>query len=425
MTKNRFSRVGIPAAAFVLLSIEANAQDFPQWRGANRDAHLTGFAAPAVWPRELMRRWKVAVGVGHSSPIIAGDSVYIFARQGENEIMRRLRRSDGKEIWREGYAAPYEMNPAAQGHGKGPKSTPVYAAGKIYALGISGVVSCYDAPTGKVVWRKNFASQFPATAPVFGTAMSPLVENNLLIVHLGGAGKGALTALETKTGRTRWQWTGDGPAYASPVVVTLGGVRQIVTQSQLQCIGIEAATGKLLWSVPFTTPYEQNSVTPLVVGDMIVFAGVQKPTFALRVRKNGAAWTAERAWENSDLPLYMSSPVVSGTRIYGMSAKRSGQLFSLDAATGKTLWTGEGRFGDNASVWDSGDYVLALNTGADLHVYRKAGDKLESVAQYTVADSPVWASPALSGNQILVKDENALTLWTLPERTETRKAAAQ
>lgn len=390
------------------------AQDWHQWRGPNRDGRIAGFKAPARWPAKLQRRWKVEVGEGHASPLVAGNSAYLFARVGENEVARLLDLATGRELWRDSYPAPYQMNPAAQGHGKGPKSTPALAQGRLYTLGISGILSCLDARTGKVVWRHDFSSQFKQTSPLFGTAQSPLVDRGLLIAHVGGQDDGVLTAFDALTGKVRWRWTGDGPAYASPIVVTIGGVRQVVNQTQKQCVGLDAATGKLLWSLPFTTAYDQNSVTPVVAGDLVVFAGLQKPTFACRIRKKGEEWTAEKVWETRDVTMYMSTAVASGKRLYGMSERRSGQMFSLETATGKVLWTGEGRMGDNASVWDAGTHVLALTTGADLIVYKKAGDTLAEVARYPVAESATWASPAISGNRFLIKDASTLALWTFP-----------
>ncbi len=391
------------------------AEDWNQWRGPNRDGRVKGFAEPSAWPKYLAKRWRVEVGIGHASPLIVGGNAFVFSRQGDDEITRCLDLGTGKEIWKRGYPAPYEMHPAAKGHGKGPKSTPTFSDGRLYTFGISGFLSCLDAKTGKVIWRHNYEKEYKATSPAFGVSLSPLVDNGLLIVHIGGANEGALTAYDAKTGGLRWRWKGDGPAYASPMPVVVEGTRQIVTQTQKMCVGLDAATGKLLWSLPFTTPYEQNIITPVLVKDLIVFAGIQQAAFAVRLKKSGSAWTADKIWESRDANLYMSSPVVSGNRIYGMSMKMRGQLFTLDAATGKTLWADQGRFGDNASVYDTGNAVLALNTEAELHVYAKNGDALKQLASYQVANSPTWASPAIQGRSILVKDLNSLTLWEIPK----------
>ena len=395
--------------------VSVQAADWNQWRGQKRDGHVEGLAAPAKWPSKLAQKWRKEVGIGHASPLIVGEKVFVFSREGENEVIRCLALANGQQVWENHYPAPYEMNPAAQGHGKGPKSTPVYADGRVYTLGISGVLSCLDASSGKVQWRLAFDKQYPKTSPLFGAAMSPIVDNGLLIAHVGGNDKGAMTAFDAKTGRVRWRWTGDGPGYSSPILLTISGVRQLVTQTQQFCVGIAVESGKLLWSVPFTTPYSQNSVTPVAAGDLIVFGGTQQPTFALRVQKNGAGWKAERVWETREATLYMSTPVASRQRLVGMSERRSGQLFVLDAQTGKMLWTGEGRFGDNAAVLDAGSVLLALATDGALSVYKQNGTALTRLARYQLSDSPTWASPGLSGNRLLIKDQTSLTLWEIPK----------
>jgi outer membrane protein assembly factor BamB len=395
--------------AATLLSVAlAAAADWNQWRGPNRDGIASGFKAPATWANDaLVKKWSVAVGEGHSSPVIAGDRVYIFAREDDKEIMRCLSLADGKVIWRADYAAPYEMNPAARGHGKGPKSTPVVADGRIFAHGINGHLSAYDAKTGAVLWRKDFTGDFKATAPVFGAAASPIVDGSNVILHVGGENNGALTAFDVATGKVNWRWDGDGPAYASPVIATLGGIRQLITQSQKHCVAVSPADGKLLWKIPFTTSYDQSSVTPVVAGDLVIFGGIQKPTFAVKV--TGQEPTP--AWDAREITMYMSSPVLDGTTLYGMSDKQRGSLFAMNAITGEVLWKGEGRLGDNASLTDVGSVLLVVSTSGEMTVQQKMGNSLKELASYKVADSPVWASPAVAEDQILIKDKTALTLF--------------
>jgi outer membrane protein assembly factor BamB len=399
-----------------------------QWRGPGRDGKIAGFSAPGRWPKQLTRRWKVEVGAGHSSPLAVGDGVFVFTREGDDEVIRRLDLTSGREVWKNRCPVPYEMNAAASAHGKGPKSTPLYRDGLLYTLGISGILSCHDARSGRVRWRHDFAREFKTTSPLYGTVMSPVAADGSVIAHVGGHDDGALTAFDAKTGRVRWRWAGDGPAYASPIVVNLAGVRQVVTQTQKMCVGVALSTGKLLWSLPFKTPYDQNCVTPVAAGETLVFGGTHQPTFACRVHRNGAAWTAEKVWEAREVTLYMSTPVAVGSRLFGMSERRQGQLFCLDAATGKLEWTGPARFGENAAIFAAGQVdhgaaparasesplLLALTTGADLCVFQRNGATLTETARYHVADSPTWASPAIPGNRIVVKDAATLTLWEIP-----------
>ncbi len=394
-------------------SVPSFGQDWNQWRGPNRDGIVT--AAPPKWPGRLTKKWQAQVGIGHSSPLIVRNSVYAFTREGEEEVVRRLDLNTGKEIWRSGYPAPYAMNPAAQGHGKGPKSTPTYSGGLLYTLGISGIVSCLDGASGGVRWRHDFTKQFKATSPLYGAAASPLVDNGLCTFFAGGNDNGALIAFDAKSGVIRWRWTGDGPGYSSPIAVTIGGVRQIVLESQDHCVGVEEESGKLLWSLPFKTPFAQNIVTPVIAGGSIVFAGERQPTFAVRVRKSDDEWKAVKTWETGDVTMYMSTPVAVNGRLYGMSERRGGQMFCLDAATGKTLWTGDGRMGENAAILSAGGYILAQTNSSDLIVYKIAPDALREVSRFQVAQSPTWATPAIVGDRIVVKDRDSLILWEIPK----------
>jgi len=401
-----------PAPSPALSKVEGPAlskvEGWPQWRGPARDGVASTFTVPTAWPAQLTKRWQAAVGLGHASPVISGNRVVVHARQGNREIVSAYDLQSGKQLWQDGVDAPYTMNSAATGHGPGPKSTPAIADGRVFTLGISGIFSAHDLATGKLLWRKNA----PPAPPEFGTATSPLVDGSNVIAFLGGTGGGALTASDAASGAVKWRWAGDGPSYASPVIATLGGTRQVITQSQNKLVGIDAAGGQLLWEVALKTPYEQNSVTPLVMGDLVIYAGLENPTIALRVTKTGARWTTAPAWQNEQVSMYMSTPAVAGTALYGLSNKNRGQFFAIDAASGKTLWTSRGRDAENASIVRAGDYVLMATTNSELLVMKANTARLEEVKRYTVADSAMWAHPAFVGRTIIVKDVDKLVAWS-------------
>ncbi len=394
--------LAICLASFLVV---AAAQDWPQWRGPNRDGIANGFSEPKAWPEKLTLKWKVNVGEGHSSPVVAGGKIYLHTRQGEHEVVSCLRPETGQVIWQESYAAPYTVNSAAVRHGKGVKSTPVVAGDRIYTFGINGILSCFDAKTGKPQWRKEFGS------PDFGTAMSPVVDRGLLIAHVGTNGRGALTAFDAQTGVEKWSWKGDGPAYASPIVVELGGTRQVVTQSQRNIVGVSAATGELLWRIPFSTPYEQNIVTPVLYHETLLFSGLNNGVMGVKVLKRGSEWVAETVWQNKDVGMYMNSPVLTGDLLFGLSHLKRGQFFCLDPRNGATLWTSEGRQADNAAIVDGGPVLFFLTNDAELIVARKSGRGFELLRKYSVADSPTWAHPVILINGILIKDATTLALW--------------
>ncbi|MET0621552.1 MAG: PQQ-binding-like beta-propeller repeat protein [Pyrinomonadaceae bacterium] len=390
------------------------AVEWPQWRGPNRDGLAAGVAPPGAWPKELKASWRVTVGVGHASPVVSGGVVYQFARQGEDEVLLALDVATGKEVWRSAPApAPYEMNSAARDHGKGPKSTPVVANGRVFTLGISGLLSAHDAKTGRVVWRKDFSKQYPVTSPLYGTSMSPIVVGDLVIAHVGGHDKGALAAFDAATGALKWSYDADGPGYSSPVVLTAGGERQIVTFTQKELVAVSAATGALLWKLPAKTSYDTNCNTPVVYKDTVVVSFEGGGIAALRPVREGGRWAAREVWRNSENELYMNTPVLHGSTLYGLSMRKKGQFFALDAATGKTVWQGPGRMGENASILNLAGTLLLLTNDAVLYVLPAGAATFAPSAQYTVATSQTWAHPVFLGDQLLVKDETTLAALSL------------
>jgi outer membrane protein assembly factor BamB len=396
-----------------LLLVAATAgADWPQWRGPGRDGRAD-LGARAAWPATLKPGWKASIGLGHATPVVAGERVFTFAREGPDEVASAFDLATGQRVWRQSYAAPYTMNPAATGHGPGPKSTPVVAGGRLYTFGISGTLSCFDAATGKLVWRRAFGDQHKQTSPAFGAAQSPLLDGNRLVVHVGGDGDGALLSLDAATGATRWALKGYGPAYASPVAADLDGVRQYVVQTQSNVMGVDAARGQALWSLPFTTPYEQNSVTAVVSGATVIYSGLDQGIHAIRPRREGGRWTTPEAWANGDVSMYMSSPVIDGQRMFGFSHKKKGEFFCLDVQTGRTLWRSEGRQGENAALVAVGRDLLVLKDDAELVVIRMDAEKFAPVASYSVAKSPTWAHPVPTAKGVLVKDLDSLALLRL------------
>ncbi|HZL96360.1 MAG TPA: PQQ-binding-like beta-propeller repeat protein [Vicinamibacterales bacterium] len=382
--------------------------DVTQWRGDARDGIITGLTAPQAWPDTLAEGWKVEIGTGYATPLIVGNRVYQFSRIGDNETMTALDAASGKVVWQAGYPATFAMNPATKQHGPGPKSTPVFFNGRLYSIGMTGIVTAWDAASGKQVWQK------PATGPemLYTThAFSPVVDAGRVIFHVGGNDKGALTAFDLNTGAVVWSWTGDGPGYASPMVATIDGVRQIITPTQVKIVGVDAATGALLWERPMVHQFVSNSITPIVSGQTVIVAGTG-PLFAFALARRAGKWTTEQIWENTELPLRYATPVVSGDMLVGLSGRNSGQYYSIDARTGKTLWTSDGRQAPHASLARSGDLLFSLESDGELVVARNSQTAFEPLKKYKVSSSETWAQPAISGNRVFVKDVTSLTLWS-------------
>ncbi len=396
------------AALTVALASTASGQDWPQWRGPRRDGEVPSFREPAKWPSQLNQRWKVEVGTGYATPLVIGDRVFSFARQGEEEVMTALDAASGKVVWRSAYTASFKMNPATGGHGPGPKSTPAYANNRLFTLGISGVVTAFEAQSGKQIWQKPAGP----VEPLYHTGQSPVVDGNLVIVHVGGPSNGALTAFDAATGNVRWAWTGDGPAYGSPLVVDLAGTRQVVTFTQDNFVGVSLANGQLLWRRPYKTASTTTSQTPIIYKDMVIETGRGNGITAVRTVPGAGEWTTNNAWHTDEVSVHMSDVVAIGNVLYGLSHLNRGQYFALDLDTGTVLWKSEPRQAEHSAMSRAGSAIFSLEEDGELVVLRHNPKQFEPIAKYTVATSATWPQPAISGNRVFVKDVSTLALWT-------------
>jgi outer membrane protein assembly factor BamB len=397
----------ILTTVFVMMAAAQNSpRDYPQWRGHNRDGSASAFSEPKSWPEKLTRKWKVEVGEGYATPIVAGNTVYSFTRLDGNEVLTAVDAKDGKMLWQTRYAAPYAMSAATRLHGEGPKATPLLHNRKLYTLGIGGMASAFDARSGELVWQK----QAPAEQPFYGAAASPLGYKGLVIIHPGNYGP--LTAVTANTGDIKWAANGDG-AYASPILADLAGTLQVVSMTQKNVIGVSLEDGTILWQHPWAPGMQ--TITPILYGENIIITGHNAGVSAIKPVNRGGKWVVESLWETKDVSMFLSNPVLIHDTLFGLSHRDSGRLFALDARTGKVLWLGPPREATNTAVVKSGDLLFLLNDNAELIVARSTTGGLESLKRYTVAESATWAQPAISGNRLFIKDVSSLALWTLPD----------
>jgi outer membrane protein assembly factor BamB len=386
----------------------APGQDWPQWRGVNRDARATSFKAPATWPKALTEKWKVTVGNGVATPALVGDKLYVFARRDNDEVTACLDANTGKEIWTDKYPAKPATGPA-QGF-PGPRSSPTAAGGRVVTFGVRGNLSCLDAATGKEVWRKD---DFPNSLPRFFTSSSPILANGLCIAQLGGDEKGGIVAYDFANGREKWRWDGDGAAYASPDVLTVDGTKMLVAITAKHIVGVGVADGKLFWEIPYTVGMGgYNAATPIVNGDIVYISGSFRGTVARKIEKSGDTFSTKELWKNPELSMQFSTPVLKDDMLYGISSRDF--LFCLNAKTGKTAWTnrirGERGYG---SVVDVGPVLLALSPSAQLLVFEPTDKAYKQIARYKVADEDTYAYPVAAGNRIYIKDLDSLILWAV------------
>jgi outer membrane protein assembly factor BamB len=385
--------------------------DWTQWRGPARDGVIGSFTPPATWPEALVKRWTVETGIGYATPIVVGDRVYQFSRIGENETMTAFDAATGAVLWQGGYPAEFTLASVAATHGKGPKSTPTFFNGRLYSIGMTGTVTAWDAVRGTPLWRKpGDPKNVPATTT---HAFSPLVESGSVIFHLGGNSNGALTAFDLVSGAEEWKWTGDGPGYGSPVITEVAGERQLVTITQDKIVGLQASSGALRWERPFAGPAKINAMTPVVRGGTVIVSGMGLPLVAFTIGRTGTQWSTETIWENTDLRVSYSDPVMVGDALIGLSQRNSGQYVSVDVTSGQTLWLSEPRQGAKSALQRAGNLIFILEADGELVVARESKTAFDVVKRYRVADQETWSQPVISGNRIFVKDVSTLTLWTL------------
>lgn len=396
------------AMLFGLASSVTFAQDWPQWRGINRDGNVVDFKAPKIWPQELKQQWKIMVGLGDSSPILIGNKLYVFARQDSFEILFCLDAKSGKELWRDQYEAINVKGASAALH-SGPRSTPVYSEGKIVTLGVGGVLSCINAANGKLIWRKENTTNL---VPQFYTGTSPVIEENTVFVHLGGKASGVISAFDLNSGQEKWTWIGEGPSYSSPIIMNMQDEEQVIFVTEKNTIGLDPDNGKVLWQVE-TIPQNRfyNAPSPVMEGQTMFFTGGGMGTRAFQVLKQGDIFVTKDIWNNAEVGAKYCTPVINQGLIYGISDKR--KFYCMDATRGLTVWVDTTMFSDFGSMVNCGSVILAIPGKTDLLVISPDQTKYSEVARYKVSDNPIYTYPIIAGSRIYIKDKESVMQYRI------------
>jgi outer membrane protein assembly factor BamB len=401
-------------AFLFLMTTSVSAQEWTQWRGPARDGSVSVKNTPATWPESLQRSWRVEIGEGYSSPVVAGGRAFVHGRRDPEEIVASINLADGKVLWQQKYQATFKKNQYAVEMAKGPNSTPLVIGNRLFTLGVTGILNAWDTATGKLLWTRDFSTSIDTSKMFCGTASSPLLVDGRLVVQVGSDIHGGQTlGVNPATGATEWEWRGLGPGYASPMVIEPGGSQQIVTMTQGSIVGLDGKTGKELWSVPFPDEWHENITTPLWTGSHLVVSGTRQGTHAYSLTQKDGKWQATETWKNPEVAMYMSSPVFGDGLIYGHSSKKKGQFVAIDAKTGALRWATEGREGEHASLLLTPKHVLFLTNGADLIVAKRGSPAFAVERRYEVAEAATWAMPVLLGSNILVRDATGLIMLTV------------
>jgi outer membrane protein assembly factor BamB len=368
---------------------------------------VTGFKIPTNWPAELKQEWKVNVGTGDATPVLSGNKLYLNTRQGDKEIILCLDAAAGKELWRNEYPSVAITGPA--GSHPGPRGTPAIANGKLVTFGAAAILSCLDASTGKLLWRKDNPDNI---VPQFFTGLSPLLIDNLCIVHTGTKDKGEILALDINTGNEKWKWAGEGPSYSTPSIMTIDGKKLLIIFTEKNLMALNLEDGKMLWQI--ATPVQQryyNCASPYIDGQTIYLTGQGTGTKAIKVEKKGSGYVTTELWSNTEVGAKWNTPILKDGFLYGFTDMK--RIYCLNSTTGKTAWIDNAVSSDFATIVDLGKVVMGLTSTSNLIVFKPDHAAYTEVKKYKVSDTPIYTYPVVAGDKVYIKDAENLMMYKI------------
>ena len=382
----------------------------PYWtdfRGPLRDGHYRQRAIRTDWPAGgLNPIWKQPVGGGYASFVIVNGRAFTIEQRRANEVVAAYDVATGREVWTNVWQAAFREFMG----GDGPRATPTWFDGYVYALGAEGELRCLDDRTGQVVWRTNILEDAGANNLQWGMAASPLIVDDYVVVFPGGPDSRSLIAYDRKSGKRAWSALNDQAAYSSPMLVTLAGVRQIVVFSAARVMGLSPDSGKLLWKYPWKTQFDINASQPLVIAEnrLFVSSGYGTGAAVIELTKSGGELSVREVWRNIRMKNQFSSSVLHEGFIYGLD---EAILACVDAATGELKWKG-GRYGYGQVMLASG-HVIVLTEDGNLALVRATPERHEEIVRFPVLDGKTWNHPAMAEGYLLVRNLKEMAAFNL------------
>jgi len=403
---------GVLARAATLAVPQADgtaSSNWPGFRGQDRDGVYRG-PMRTSWDG-LAPIWKKSIGGGRASFAVAGGRAFTIEQRKSDEVVAAYDVLTGKELWTNAWRERFNSKMMGLwGGGEGPRSTPTWHDGLVYALGARGELRCLDAATGKLVWRTNILTDAGAGNLTWGMAGSPLVAGDAVIVQPGGTKGRSVAAYDRRTGKRLWTALDDKSAYASPMQVTIGGVPQFVVVSATRLAGLSVDNRQVLWEFPWKTDHDANAVQPIVIGGQRVFysSGYGTGAVVIELTNTGGTFSVREIWRNIRMKNRQSTSVLHGGLIYGLD---EGILACLDAATGELKWKG-GRYG-HGQVLLSGDHLVVTTEEGELALVSASPEKFREIAKVPAVDGETWNVPAFAGGILLVRNTKEMAAFDL------------
>ncbi len=388
--------------------IAASAHDSPQFLGPRRDATISGVRLAREWRTEAPREiWRTEVGDGWASYAIWGDLAITQEQRGQDELVVAYDLATGAVRWE--HADPGRFDTTIGGIG--PRATPAIDGTRVYAMGATGVLNALDIATGRELWSHDLIAEYGGALPEWGKSCSPLLVDGLVVVSAGGDKGRSLVAFDRETGAEIWRGGDDRSSYASPLVTTLVGVRQIVMFNGASIAGHDPADGRVLWSYPWSGE-QPNVAQPLPLpGDrLLVSSGYGVGAKMLRLSRGADdAFGVELIWETPRLKAKFAHYVEFQGSIYGLD---DGVFTCLDPATGERRWK-RGRYG-HGQLLLVGDLIVLQAESGDVVLIEPNPEELREVGRFTAFDRKTWNIPTLAGPYLLVRNDREAALFELP-----------
>jgi outer membrane protein assembly factor BamB len=409
----RFALIGLVLVAGLTLG----AADWPRWRGPANTGHVpAGETVPETLPAEVKPLWRLPIGAGMASPVVAGRRVFFLDNTEGQETAHALEADTGQEVWR----APLD-EAFRDGHSApGPRCTPTVDGDRVYVQSCRGEFRCLAVDDGRTLWRLNFVKDFGALffgevgpacgASRHGNTAAPLVDGEQLYVAAGGKQGASVLCLDRRDGKVIWKSQDDTPGYAPLHAGEVAGVRQVLAFTSIALVGLGAASGKLLWRVPVETSLGRHITTPIVAGDLVVVSSHEAGLMAIRVSRQGEAFTAAPVWVSKPMAINCSSPVLVGSYLYGIGPSK--RLQCVDIRTGERAWA-RGDFApeplrtDWAAFLVMGNRILMLGDTGWLVLFGADPAAFRPVGQLKVCGAN-WCHPAYAGGRLYLRDDQEL-----------------
>jgi outer membrane protein assembly factor BamB len=398
-----------PAGGSSAPATSAAANYWTNFRGPKRDGSYEATPVLTSWPANgLAPLWKQPVGLGYSSFSVADGRAYTIEQRRGQEVVVAYDVATGRELWKQGWNALY-----ADETGDGPRTTPTWDQGRLYALGATGELRCLDANTGAIVWGKNILADNQASNLPWAMAASPLIVDDKVIVLPGGGNGNSVVAYNKLTGVPVWKVLNDNQAYVSPMLVELAGRRQIMVVSASRVLGLVPETGALLWNYSWDTSNGINVSQPIVVDKnrFFISSGYGKGAALVEVKGSGQSYTATTVWENVNMKNKFNSSVLYNGYVYGLD---EGILTCLDVNTGERKWK-DGRYGYGQVLLASGHLIVTSDTG-DLSLVKASPDGYKEVARFSALQGKTWNYPAIADGRLLVRNANEMAAYDISRK---------